>query len=137
MDCTASSLDKRFAAPDHHDSNHSPAGTRCGCAGGPFGHRRWRGARACDGVPAGYGPTHGARYFAFYLAAAHWPGGPARVLEAGPGGFEGRNSVRAWNAFWGVRRKPGGAAHAFAESERAIWVLFGAVGDSVVEKSAI
>ena len=43
---------------------------------------------------------------------------------------------QAWNAFWGVRRKPGGAAHAFAESDRVIWVLFGAVGDSVVEKSA-
>src|SRR6266480_2089074 len=97
----------------HHDLHDSSAGTWRWCAGGPPGHRGWR-----------------------RLVAGDWSRRPARILEAGPGGLECRDFLRAGNAIRRLCRELDGPPHAIPELERIVRLLPHAGGISALEKGA-
>src|SRR2546429_372981 len=78
-----------------------------------------------------------ARDVSFYLAAADRARRAPRILETGSGGSTSGNFMRSRNAFWRLRRKPGGVAYPFAPFAGAIWLLSGALrGPAVAEGGA-
>src|SRR2546429_406983 len=121
----------------HHDLHDSSAGTWRWCAGGALGHRGWRRLGAGHGLFAPHGPAPGARHFAFHLVAADWSRRPARILEAGPGGVECRDFLRAGNAIRRLCRELDGPPHAIPELERIVRLLPHADGISAQKKAQL
>src|SRR5882724_4872579 len=123
-------------AARYDDPHYSSAGTCWWRASWPPGHRRRRFAGAGNGLPVTHGPAHGTRHFAFHVVAADWAGGLAGILEAGPGGFEGRYLVRLGDAVWRVRGQSHRSSNAFPQLKGLVRLFPHVVGLVALEKSA-
>src|SRR2546430_8590481 len=119
------------------DTHDCSAGTWRWCAGGPLGYRGWRRSGAVHGLSAPHGPAFGAGHFAFHLVAAHWTRSSARILEAGPRGFEFWNFVRSGNAIRRLCREFNRAHDAIPELERIFRLLPHAGGIPTLEETRL